>query len=904
MFALVLVLGFSLIIAAPAGANGGTTYYVNAATTADGTVSSYTESTGTLIATTDAFASYDAGDVVEFMTGTAEGWYAPIFSKTSASEVILDRSYGSNFDNGTFNLVDLDTPSIGDPFFYIQAAIDYASSGDTIQVAAGTYYENITLKNEVSVYGAGAGSSIIDGGGSGPVVTANGVGATTTFDGFTIQNGLTQSGGGMLNTGSSLTISNCTFSNNTATGDTGGYGGGMRNNSSPVTLTNCTFSNNTASCTEAFNGCGGGLYNNESSPTLTNCTFSGNQATAPGDGDGQGGGMYNYISSPTLNGCTFTSNSADNYGGGMYNRSSSSPELTGCDFNINTAEYGGGMLNDSAVAMTLTGCDFVGNIATYSGGGMYNANDPALSLTLTGCTFSTNQATVDGGGMYNYSSVPDLSSCTFYDNSANDGGGLYNSNGSSPTLTGCTFSSNQATGSGGGMYNIDSSNTDSYNCTFYDTSALYGGGVCNNDSTPTLLNCTLYGNTATWEGGGIANYSADPTVTNCIISGNTANDGGGIYANDSSSPVIDYNDVLSNTGGNYYGCSAGAHDIATDPLFVNAGAGNFHLTAGSPCIDVGDNSAPSLPATDFEGDTRILDGIGDAVVTVDMGVDEYVLPTPTEVWVDINWLGTAVGTEIEAGKFFGYNAFAGIQAGINAVASPGTVHVAAGTYIENITLKDGVEVLGAGAGVTTIDGGASGSVVTASGVGATTVLDGFTITNGSASMGGGMYNATASPTVSNCIFYDNAASGDTGCGGGMANADSSPTVINCIFYGNTASGLHGCGGGMYNSGSSGAFTPTLVNCTFYGNSANEWGDGVYSINFTTPTLTNCILWNGGDEIYKPLGTPAVATYCDVQGGYGGAGNFDHPPPCLPTPVRVTTACKQAHPASMLGTMRL
>jgi hypothetical protein len=47
-----------------------------------------------------------------------------------------------------------------------------------------------------------------------------------------------------------------------------------------------------------------------------------------------------------------------------------------------------------------------------------------------------------------------------------------------------------------------------------------------------------------------------------------------------------------------------------------------------------------------------------------------------------------------------------IKAGIQAVDSPGTVHVAAGTYYENdIRLKDNVQVLGAGADVTTIDGG-------------------------------------------------------------------------------------------------------------------------------------------------------------------------------------------------------
>jgi len=58
------------------------------------------------------------------------------------------------------------------------------------------------------------------------------------------------------------------------------------------------------------------------------------------------------------------------------------------------------------------------------------------------------------------------------------------------------------------------------------------------------------------------------------------------------------------------------------------------------------------------------------------------------------------------------------------------VHVAAGTYYENITLKDGVEVVGAGADVTTIDGSGNGPVVTANNVGSEAKLDGFTIANG------------------------------------------------------------------------------------------------------------------------------------------------------------------------------
>ncbi len=47
-----------------------------------------------------------------------------------------------------------------------------------------------------------------------------------------------------------------------------------------------------------------------------------------------------------------------------------------------------------------------------------------------------------------------------------------------------------------------------------------------------------------------------------------------------------------------------------------------YLRPGSPCIDVGTNVAPNLPATDFEGDPRVMDRNRDGTVTVDMGVDE------------------------------------------------------------------------------------------------------------------------------------------------------------------------------------------------------------------------------------------------------------------------------------------
>ena len=229
---------------------------------------------------------------------------------------------------------------------------------------------------------------------------------------------------------------------------------------------------------------------------------------------------------------------------------------------------------------------------------------------------------------------------------------------------------------------------------------------------------------------------------------------------------------------------------------------------------------------------------------------------PAEVWVDDDFNAATPG--------WGYDHFALIQDGIDAVAGS-TVNVAAGTYYENITLIDGVQVLGEGADVTTIDGGGSGSVVTASSVGATTVLDGFTITNGSATNGGGMSNTSSSPVVSNCIFSANSANH----GGGMYNfVDSSPVVTNCTFSGNSADS----GGGVNNEGSS----ATVTNCTFSGNSASQ-GGGMYNWNNSSPVMTNCIFWGNGEEIYNDETSTPVVSYCDVEGEYTGDGNIDADP---------------------------
>lgn len=85
-------------------------------------------------------------------------------------------------------------------------------------------------------------------------------------------------------------------------------------------------------------------------------------------------------------------------------------------------------------------------------------------------------------------------------------------------------------------------------------------------------------------------------------------------------------------------CADGAGDpgiaktavTAVDPRFVDPGAGDFHLAAGSPLIDAGPTAAalPGLGASDLDGAPRLTDGDGDGVARLDLGAFEFQRPKP------------------------------------------------------------------------------------------------------------------------------------------------------------------------------------------------------------------------------------------------------------------------------------
>ena len=183
--------------------------------------------------------------------------------------------------------------SVGDPCRSLQTAIDNAVDTDEVIVAAGTYFETIDFLGKAIWLHSSGGAEVttIDGVGEPHVVQCvSSEGPDTVLDGFTITGGNADGA----------------FPDN--------VGGGMRNSSSSPTVTNCTFSGNSA------NSSGGGMHNaSNSRPTVTNCAFIGNSTVTF-----HGGGLFNTSSSPTVTNCTFTGNSA-NLGGGMYSQAGSSP---------------------------------------------------------------------------------------------------------------------------------------------------------------------------------------------------------------------------------------------------------------------------------------------------------------------------------------------------------------------------------------------------------------------------------------------------------------------------------------------------------------------------------------------------------------------------------------------------
>ncbi len=134
------------------------------------------------------------------------------------------------------------------------------------------------------------------------------------------------------------------------------------------------------------------------------------------------------------------------------------------------------------------------------------------------------------------------------------------------------------------------------------------------------------------------------------------------------------------------------------------------------------------------------------------------------------------------------------------------------------------------------------------------------LSNHAISDGGAMYNDASEPTLAECEFIENTASDD---GGAIFNADPSsianiPVFDECLFRGNVASAE---GGAMHNFSAS----PTITNCEFSENAATG-GGAIYSWNGSTPAIgSSTICGNTPDQIGGPFSDQGSNSITDTCG---------------------------------------
>ena len=201
-----------------------------------------------------------------------------------------------------------------------------------------------------------------------------------------------------------------------------------------------------------------------------------------------------------------------------------------------------------------------------------------------------------------------------------------------------------------------------------------------------------------------------------------------------------------------------------------------------------------------------------------------------------------------------------------------TIRIAPGTYIENVVVGIDLDLIGTGgASVTTVDGGAAGSVVMIPAA-VTVMIDGLTLTNGTAAEGGGI-NVDGDLTLTNSTVTGNFASGYNGGGGiGCYFGGGSIAIMNSTISNNTAPA--GMGGGIYHE----AGTLMISGSTISGNTAGEFGGGVYAraatVTLTDSTIsgnTSTYSFGGGFELSNSTATISNSTFSGNTAATGGGG---------------------------------
>lgn len=502
-----------------------------------------------------------------------------------------------------------------DPFCSIQAGIQAAILGDTVLVAPGVYVETLDfLGKAITVESvAGPSTTIIDANFVGSCVTfASNEGRQSVLRGFRLIHG-----GGTITVGP--------LGQNVRAGL-----GVFIQSASPVLDDNEIDGH--APISPPTESLGAAIYAQGGSPAIVGNVISKNVATS-------GGGLYaTACSNLSIEANYFRSNEGVSTGAAIELRDCQSATVVGNDFERNGEQGMFGPPLSSSASLYLLRC----NDVDFRGNEIWDSfvEDEGI-LSMEECSGEVRDNVIRNCGAGNVGGFL-LRNCTdllfvddvIRDNTAGVVAGGQIVGGSGVVLLGTRFAANLSVGIVDGLQISSAQPVAVKRCIFEQHSNPFASGIALRlSSGPAIVeDCVFNSNkvgviamtgsqirrSTFWNNSGAAVIvEASPLtivpIESSILYQNGWPSGAEIFV---ASGLVQVSDSF------VYGGYPGTHVINGDPLFTNAGAGDFRLQPGSPCIESG-SPGDGACGLDARGAPRRVAGAFGLTARVDMGAYEF-----------------------------------------------------------------------------------------------------------------------------------------------------------------------------------------------------------------------------------------------------------------------------------------